>query len=285
MMKGHVGGVYSVEFSPDGNRIAVVGKNKTVRIWDMATDFGNPIMERNVEGVCSVAFSPDGHRIATGTYDNSVQIWDATVSFEVLNMKGHKDYVLSVAFSPDGSRIVSGSHDSTIIIWDAILGFSLIVISKNSGQLQSVVFSLNGSCIISTLSDGTILYDAVSGCQHHTVTQSDDCQSDTAIIHLHGRTVKSVSGRTICELFHTINPACHAIHKTSLAIGTIYGHVFVINFPPALFTIADTHAVDEEERTLQDIYSRKSNTPEDGSDSENTDEWFSAAEDETDGSE
>ena len=64
-------------------------------------------------------------------------------------------------------------------------------------------------------------------------------------IWLDGQTVKSVNGRTIGTLFYTIDPVCDASHETSLAVGTQHGQVFVIHFPPALFTIPDTHAVDE----------------------------------------
>ena len=116
--------MYSVAFSPDGNRIVSGSDDKTVRMWD--ADTGQPIGEPltgHTDGVSSVAFSPDGHRLASGSYDKTVRLWDADTGQPVGQpLTGHTASVSSVAFSPDGHRLASGSCDNTVRLWDADTG-------------------------------------------------------------------------------------------------------------------------------------------------------------------
>ena len=114
----------SVEFSPDGRRIAVFsipgigGPRETVRILDTTTG-GEVLALRGQHRVYAVAFSPDGKRIATDGGDLTVRLWDASTGEEVLTLRGHTASVISLAFSPDGHRLVSGSIDWTARVWDA----------------------------------------------------------------------------------------------------------------------------------------------------------------------
>ncbi|KIM73293.1 hypothetical protein PILCRDRAFT_15384 [Piloderma croceum F 1598] len=99
---------------------------------------------------------------------------------------------------------------------------------------------------------GTILYDAASGRQlhnHHPVEEYDNQFSDSIKIN-GGYIVDSITDRTVCHLPPMISPSRYAVHETSLAVDTICGRVFVIHFPPALFTIPDTRAI-EGDRMLQ----------------------------------
>ena len=105
-LKGHIYGVNSVAFSPNGKRIVTASDDKTVKLWDAATGAERLTLKGHKGPVYCVAFSPDGKRIASASSDKTVKLWDATTGAETLTLKGHTEPVWGVAFSP---RAGSGS--------------------------------------------------------------------------------------------------------------------------------------------------------------------------------
>jgi WD40 repeat protein len=58
--------VWTVTFSPDGQRLATASDDKTARVWDIAS--GRELARLpHEDSVSSVAFSPDGLRLATAS--------------------------------------------------------------------------------------------------------------------------------------------------------------------------------------------------------------------------
>jgi WD40 repeat protein len=115
-LEGHDDSVWSVTFSPDGQRLASGSRDKTVKIWDVTTGQCQATLEGHDDWVESVAFSPDGQRLASGSWDRTVKIWDAATGQCQTTLLGHGSLVWSVVFSSDGQRLASGSDDKTIKI-------------------------------------------------------------------------------------------------------------------------------------------------------------------------
>jgi len=110
----------NVDFSPDGKRLATVGENNEVKVWDVATRQVLLTLAGHIGDVNTVAFSPDteGRWIASGGEDCTVKIWDSRTGTLLRTFRGHTGLVTSVAFSPDGRRLFSGSRDHTVKVWD-----------------------------------------------------------------------------------------------------------------------------------------------------------------------
>ena len=71
--------VLSLAFSPDGQTLASGSQNKTIALWDVATQqlIGHPLKGHQAP-VVRLVFSPDGKTLASGSLDGSIISWDVS---------------------------------------------------------------------------------------------------------------------------------------------------------------------------------------------------------------
>ncbi|PMB13162.1 serine/threonine protein kinase, partial [Fischerella thermalis CCMEE 5319] len=113
-------------FSPDGTSLASGSKDKTIKLWDLATGKATLTLKEHTDKVNSIAFVPntaknkslDTVRLVSGSSDNTIKLWDLKTGKEIRTLKRDSGYIYSVAISPDGQTVVSGgSADNIIKIW------------------------------------------------------------------------------------------------------------------------------------------------------------------------
>ncbi len=115
--RGHFGRVNALAWSPNGQRIASVGSDKTLQVWDGVTGKKYFIHRNPSSTITCVAWSYDGRYLATGANDKLVQVWDTVTRNSVTIYAGHTGYITSVSWSPDGKQLVSAAVDHTIHAW------------------------------------------------------------------------------------------------------------------------------------------------------------------------
>ncbi len=140
---GHTDEVFSIAFSPDGTLLASASKDRTVRLWELATGNIRFVMKGHASEVTSVAFSPDGNRLVSGSEDRTVRVWRVSTGECIGVLGGHLDHVLSVAFAPDGRWIASGSRDTNAKVWNAKTLELITTIDEPKGGVSAVDFSPN----------------------------------------------------------------------------------------------------------------------------------------------
>src|SRR6266516_2320368 len=161
---GHTNWVWSVAWSPIGERIASASSDSTAQTWD-ATNGDHPNVYRlHTDSVYAAAWSPDGKRIASAGFDKTVQVWDATFGDHFYTYTGHSQWVWAVSWSPDGMRIASAGGDKTVQVWDAANGQLLNKFQLYGNTIWSVAWSPDGKRIAIASNNKTVqVWDAVDG--------------------------------------------------------------------------------------------------------------------------
>src|SRR5262249_11874429 len=77
-LKGHGLPVRMVAFSPDGQRLAGGGPDKTVKIWDLTTGQEILKLKENTDMITCIQYVSDGRRLMSVAMDGTVRTWDAT---------------------------------------------------------------------------------------------------------------------------------------------------------------------------------------------------------------
>jgi WD40 repeat protein/predicted Ser/Thr protein kinase len=109
--------VWSLNFSPDGKKLASAGWCGQALVWNWETNSPPGIITVNRLNLWTAAFSPDGSTIVTTSSDQTVRFWEATTLAAKAVLHGHASEVWCAAFSPDGKKLVTGGKDQNVMLW------------------------------------------------------------------------------------------------------------------------------------------------------------------------
>jgi len=149
----HSDQVFSLDFSPNGKFVAVLGENQQITVWSAETLEVHTVLSRTEKHPKStslgwpsrrVAFSPDSRLVASGHPDGSVILWDLNDDTPLRELRGHQLGIASIAFSHDGRLLAARTADE-IRFWDIGRADEDEPITLTTGRTSS----LRGSGIIS----------------------------------------------------------------------------------------------------------------------------------------
>ncbi|HEX5836593.1 MAG TPA: BTAD domain-containing putative transcriptional regulator, partial [Anaerolineales bacterium] len=165
-VSGHTSLVERVLFSPDGEQIATVSIDGTVKLWSAQSGTELMTLAGHTSSVFSAAFSPDGTYLVTASGDGTARVWNISPagSREWLTISRPGYELRQVIYSPDGRRLAAASFDGTARIFDAEQGRELLTLSGHTARVWSVAFNSDGSRLATTSEDNTAkIWDAWTG--------------------------------------------------------------------------------------------------------------------------
>ena len=165
-MERHDGGLESVVFSPDGQRIVTSARyDRAYRVWDANTGALVDIIN-GPQNTGHISFFPDGRRIMACTeisFQHRTEFWDLKTHSQIRQDFSSKinDFAHFSSLSPDGNQLASVSNNlHSVQIWslEAPVNNST---PTDSFQLNSASYSPDGKSIITGCSDNAIrIWDA-----------------------------------------------------------------------------------------------------------------------------
>ena len=151
-LEGPVRSVHHITYSPDGNTLASVSLDRTIRLWDIAT-------HQNIEtfnGTSYAAFSPDGTMLVFRSNGSGVVVWNLITRDKTIIPKNH-----FMAFLPDSSMMLLRSFPrGSVSVWDAKTStFITTLDSVIFADWNRPIFSPDGKTLAIMGQDSTILFE------------------------------------------------------------------------------------------------------------------------------
>ncbi|MFD8419547.1 WD40 repeat domain-containing protein [Streptomyces sp. NPDC059466] len=145
IVEGHQHGVFSVSYSPSGERYATASEDGTVRVWRDREEIGKLPHGGDVE---TVAWSPTDMLLATGCDDGALRLWNTDTLELAHELRDSAASVRRVAFSLDGSLVLAGCYDGKLRVYDTGNGE---MVGEHSQALQwerAAVFDQDGAVVV-----------------------------------------------------------------------------------------------------------------------------------------
>ncbi|XP_063233289.1 DDB1- and CUL4-associated factor 10 [Bacillus rossius redtenbacheri] len=132
------GGVFNLEFSPDGSLLVAACEKKSILMFDpLCRKLIHAVEDAHRDCVNCVRFL-DSRVFATCSDDSTVALWDArNLKTQIRTLHGHSNWVKNVEFSPRDGLLVSSGFDGSIYTWD-------INSYTENGFVYNKVFQTNG---------------------------------------------------------------------------------------------------------------------------------------------
>ncbi len=179
---GHSEQVNDIAYSPDGQLLASVSNDNTIKLWN--TERGKLVntLLGHSGSISAVAFSPDGKILATFGYDKTIRLWNPG-SGENLRTFTPGQRVTHLAFHPSGRMLATSLFETpTIVVWDLEQGRPVHELKGHTDDIKDLVFTPDGALLASCGEDSSIkLWNPSTGALVHALDGEGKWIVDLAI--------------------------------------------------------------------------------------------------------
>jgi len=153
------GGV--VQFSPDGDLLAVGDNDGTIHVWQWRSGADLEIPPQPpADGIMALAWSPTEPLLAsTGGYEGrAIRLWNPLTGKLAGELRGHADWIRALAFTANGQFLASASADRTVRVWRVADGTEFRRFQGHRDEVWTVAFLPDGKTLVSGDRAGTVRF-------------------------------------------------------------------------------------------------------------------------------
>jgi eukaryotic-like serine/threonine-protein kinase len=158
MIQDHKDIIWSIAFTPAGDRLVTASWDKTVRVWDAQTGVeALKLKHFNTARIWSAAVSPDGKLLAAAGAERTIWLWNLESGNIIRELRGHGATINHLAFHPNSRHLASASDDRTVRLWNVLVSDKeMQVLKGHTNTVWQVAFSAGGGRLASASSDGSV---------------------------------------------------------------------------------------------------------------------------------
>ncbi|MFP6753035.1 MAG: hypothetical protein VB855_15240, partial [Pirellulaceae bacterium] len=142
--------VRSVSTSADGSRLAAVGDDKLVTVWDRASGLVLELLSGHEAAVLDVALSADGTTLVSGSADKTARWWQLAAQQVV---QADEKQLLDIQYSIDGMELFTSGLAGGV--WRRKLDGTESVMLTDSPAVRMAVAGEAGDLVLASM-DGTV---------------------------------------------------------------------------------------------------------------------------------
>jgi WD40 repeat protein len=158
-LPGHEGAAREVVFAPDGSRLASLGQDRKVRVWDVASGASRVVAEVRTQAF-RLRWSPDGRHLALTQGFEELDVFEAERGEARCVFRGRNDSASE--FSPDGRSIAF--VDGYQLVVGELEACATRRLTQHRGSVFGLAWSRDGRLVATASSDRSVgLVDAAGG--------------------------------------------------------------------------------------------------------------------------
>lgn len=151
----HSGWVCEADFSPDGQTVASVGEDGTVKLWDTQQGRLLKTLKGHEEMTQAIAFSRSGKLLASSGKDKTLRVWDVATG-NCLRALASPSEATALLFGLNDRFWVTAHSDCNIKIWQTGSDRRIGQLTGHSDLVNAIALSPNGQFLVSGSEDKTV---------------------------------------------------------------------------------------------------------------------------------
>ncbi|KAI8320708.1 Utp12-domain-containing protein [Martensiomyces pterosporus] len=151
--------------SPNGKDYAVGYADGSIRLFDLASNAVNVVLNGHRGRVSALVFDPTGTVLASGARDTDLILWDVVGEVGLYRLRGHKDEITGITFVAGAKKaasalnasaegyIVTSSKDTLVKLWDLRARHCVQTLVTHRSEVWSLAVSPDQRLLVTGTSD------------------------------------------------------------------------------------------------------------------------------------